>query len=200
MANEFLDATYTVPKGNSDYMKIEQGDNTFRILGKPLIGWSYWNATTNKPVRIAGVEQPIVDKTLIKPDLQGKQNLKHFWAMLVWNYKLNQIQIFETTTGTIQTAIQSLSNNPKWGSPFNFDITINKTGQKLETKYTIMPEPPTPISEEIKAAARAKPCVIGKLLTGENPFETAPVAAPVTAQAVAPIATPIAIEGTDLPF
>jgi hypothetical protein len=45
----FPTADYKVPV-TSDYMKFQDGVNTFRVLSSAIIGYEYFN-TENKPVR-----------------------------------------------------------------------------------------------------------------------------------------------------
>ena len=61
--NDFLPENYEVPKGESKYMKFEQGDNKFRILAKPIFGWEAWTKPTEEhknglPVRFELNERP----------------------------------------------------------------------------------------------------------------------------------------------
>ena len=36
---DFLPDNYEAPQGGGGYMKFQKGDNKFRIVGKPIIGW-----------------------------------------------------------------------------------------------------------------------------------------------------------------
>ncbi len=171
--SDFLDANYEIPKGPSNYVKLETGDTKVRILSKPTIGWSYWN-TEQKPVRIAGTTEPAVDKSLIHKDKFGNQHVKHFWAMVVYNYNAKQIQVLEITQSSILTSLKDLAENADWGSPFLYDINIKKEGAGKETTYTVTPVPPKPVSEEVKAAFKARPANLQALFTGKDPFEAVP--------------------------
>lgn len=169
--DSFLDSSYTVPKGPSDYLKFEDGENKIRILSKPLVGWSYWSLQ-NKPVRIAGIQKPIVDKSLIQTDKYGFQDCHHFWALTIYDYKAKAIKVLELNQPSLMNRIKELSQSADWGNPFGYDITINKIKESGKTKYTVTPLPPKPVSEEVKAAFKAKPCNLNALLSGGNPFET----------------------------
>ncbi len=171
-ANGFLPENYEVPKGPSNYVKLESGDNKLRILSAPVLGYSYWNLQ-DKPVRVQGVVEPSVDKSLIKKDQYGNQPVRHFWAMVVYNYQAKQIQILEAYQSSIQGPLKALAENPDWGNPFAYDITINKSGTGKETEYKVVPIPPKPVSDEVKAAYKAKPANLQKLFTGEDPFASA---------------------------
>src|SRR3990167_3551310 len=98
--NTWLPSDYEAPKGESNYLKFQKGENRFRILSSPIIGWEDWE--NKKPLRFTMGAKP--DKP-IDPACP----IKHFWAMIIWNYTLNKIQILEITQKSIQGAIQQLA-------------------------------------------------------------------------------------------
>ena len=58
MAN-FLPQDYEIPQDVGNYMKFEDGENKFRILDKPIIGWEGWKTHSDgshKPVRKRMIE------------------------------------------------------------------------------------------------------------------------------------------------
>ncbi len=208
MSNDFLDASYEIPKGPSNYTKLETGDTKLRILSKPIIGFSYWDLNQT-PVRIQGTTEPPIQKSLIHKDKFGNQPLKHFWAMVVYNYNVKQIQILEVTQSSILTSLKDLATNPDWGSPFGYDITINKSGTGKETSYSVTPVPPKPVSEEVKAAFKSKPANLLAMFAGNDPFASAASKAETKKVDPDPVITkPSATEelmntdasGNDLPF
>lgn len=159
--NDFLPEGYEAPKGNSNYMKLQNGENKFRILSKPIIGWLDWKE--NKPLRFP------MDKKPSAP-IDPKRKVKHFWAFIVWNYNENKIQVLEITQSTIQSAITSLSKDPDWGSPFKYDIKVMRSGENMETEYQVNPVPHKKVSEEIQEAYMAQPINLEALFTGDDPF------------------------------
>ncbi len=194
----FLPKGYEAPDAGGNYMKFDSGDNKFRILSKPLIGWEYWNLE-NKPVRIEGVDKPAVDPILIKADQQGNKPIKHFWAFVVYNYKTKAIQILQITQSRVQKGIQALAASPDWGSPFKYDITVTKSGAQLLTKYAVVPSPPAEASNEVKEAYKAKsPINVKALLANGDPFAGAVKAAPVAP--VPPVPPVKADVEEELPF
>ena len=162
MSDSFLPENYEAPKGGGgNYLKFQQGDNRFRILSRPIIGWLDWD--NNKPVRTRHTEVKPTPFNPAKP-------VKHFWAMVVWSEDTKQIMILEITQSGIQQAIQVLANDPDWGSPFEYDICVNKSGQDKETKYAINPKPKKPLSAECEAAMIATYVTLEALFTGGDPF------------------------------
>lgn len=146
---------YTVPKGDSKYLKLEKGQTEFLPLSSPVLGFEYWNVD-NKPVRLK--EQPNNPANL--PDIRAtedengnvKYRVNHFWAFPVIDCGDGKVKILEITQKTIQNDIRAYTKNPKWGSPvLKYTITINREGDKFETKYTVMANPASEIPEEWKA-------------------------------------------------
>lgn len=195
--NDFLPEGYDVPASNANYAKLEKGENRFRILSKPIIGWLDWK--DKKPLRFAFNQKPEKAVDASKP-------IKHFWAFVVWNYKLEIIQVLEVTQKGIQNSIAALSKDPDWGSPFKYDIKIDRTGEdKNTTEYAIKPVPHKELTEQVKEAYLAKPCNLQKLFTGEDPFEgatpkenTPPPPPPVVEEPKQEVVT--GKPGDDLPF
>lgn len=168
MADEFLPKDYEVPQASSNYMRFQEGINRFRILGSAITGFEYWTGE-NKPVRSKGY--PITTPNGKINPKTGNVDVKTFWAFPVWNYQTKMIQILQITQKSIMTGVKGLVDNPKWGSPFQYDIAVTKTGEGLDTEYHTQGEPPLgEPSDEIKNAFMEKPIQLGALLVGEDPF------------------------------
>lgn len=158
--SDFLPQDYEAPQGGGHYMKFQDGENKFRILSKPIIGWLDWK--DKQPYRFrmnAKPDKPMTDKPI-----------KHFWAFIVWNYEAQAVQILELTQSTIQKTIQNLSKDEDWGAPFDYDIKVNRKGKDLDTEYSVTPSPKKPLDETIKKAALDKPCYLEALYEGADPW------------------------------
>lgn len=160
----FLPDNYELPETSGNYMRFQNGINRFRILGSATIGYEYFTVE-NKPKRS---KEPFENT----PDIKEKGKVKVFWAFPVWNYQTNSIQILELTQKTIMSAIKFLVDNPIWGNPQKYDITVTKTGEGLDTEYSVMPNPHSEINKTIIDEFMGRTIDIEKLFTGENPFES----------------------------
>jgi len=141
----FLPENYQVPESTGKYLKLKSGKNTFRILTDAVVGYEIW-IEDSKDGQI--FERPVRAKTLDElKTYQSSKKIKHFWCLSVWNYELQQVQLFVITQKGIQTGIMDLFRS-EWGDPKNYDITINKTGEKMETRYNVFPNPIKPLSPE----------------------------------------------------
>ena len=158
--SDFLPDDYEAPEGGGNFMKLQDGENKFRILSKPIIGWLDWKE--KKPYRFTMKQRP--DKPM------EKGPIKHFWAFVVWNYSTESIQILEITQQTIQAAIQNLSKDEDWGSPYHYDLKIGKKGKDLDTKYSVTPSPKKQLTDTIIQASLEKPCYLEAMFEGKDPW------------------------------
>lgn len=161
--NSFLPKDYSVPKEEGNYFKFRIGDNRFRILSSPVLGYEYWTKA-KKPVR-AHTPWDEAPEDAKKNENGGFQ--KHFWAMIVWNYEAKKVQILEITQKTIMGSIGAYSDNHKWGSPLGYDLVVKAVGEDLEREYTVIAEPH---SEAPKADISG--INLNALFTGEDPFNS----------------------------
>jgi hypothetical protein len=157
----FLPADYEAPKSIGNYLKLQDGETKIRILSLPLLGWEDWE--DKKPVRYKMDNKPEFSNDPLKP-------LKHFWAMIVWNYTDQKIQIFQVTQATIIRELVSLIEDSDWGTPFRYDIKIKKTGKEMQTKYSVTAVPHRAITKDIMDAYAAKPIFLEALFHNADPF------------------------------
>jgi len=170
---DFLPNDYDVPMGEGNYMRLEEGENKFRVLQKPILGWELWIG--KKPKRYEmGKSIPVEDADSADLDERtGEPRMaKHFWAMVVYNYDLDKVQVLELTQKTILRTIRGLAKSKDWGSPLNYDLSVVKSGKGFETSYDTIPSPPKPLSEEVsKAWKEAEDKIdIEVLFEAEDPF------------------------------
>lgn len=156
---EFLPEGYKAPKSAGHFMKYVKGENRFRILSKPIIGWEGWE--NNNPQKFP------MDQ---KPMNTNLTDIKHFWAFIVWNYQEERIQILNIIQATIRDAIETLTGDKDWGAPYFYDIKIIKTGEGKDTKYTINPLPHNEVNAKIKEEYMNTPCNLQALFSNGQPF------------------------------
>lgn len=164
----WLPENYEVPQPKGNYMKFEKGDNVFRVLSSPVIGYEYWNKD-NKPVRLHSYPETFPADARI--DENGRAAIKHFWAFIVWNYKASKIQMLEITQASIQGALSNLVSDVDWGDPKGYDIKVTRVGEKLDTEYTVNPKPHLPIKPEINIEFSNTNYDLDNLFRGEDVFD-----------------------------
>ena len=164
----FLPDGYKKPPSQSNYFKFLEGANKFRVLSSAVVGFEYWT-TEPKPIR----SKEMFTKTPnAKTDKNGNVRINHFWAFIVWDYRDSKVKIMEVTQTGIQDALIALNMDDSWGDPKAYDINISRKGENLETKYSVIPSPPSPVDIEIARAYNETKIDLEKLFTGEDPFGT----------------------------
>tara|TARA_R100000655_G_scaffold44774_1_gene81522 strand:+ start:5386 stop:5880 length:495 start_codon:yes stop_codon:yes gene_type:complete len=133
-----IEPTYDVPGGSdSTFMRLQKGENRFRLLGKPVMGYQYWQ--DGKCIRIKKAnEAPTGEKP------------QHFWEMPVWSN--NMVKVLSITQKTVQKALVDLERNKEWGDLATYDVRVNKTGDGMETSYTTTPCPKALLEDNAKQA------------------------------------------------
>lgn len=174
----FLPQDYDVPESSSRYMKLKPGDNRFRVLDSPVIGYEYWvyEKDTSTPIRVKTMDEAVNAENYLPTRGDGKPNqIKHFWAMPVINYATGKVEILEITQKSIQKTIKELAQDEDWGDPRQYDIAITRQGEGLETEYSVVPKPNKPLSTEHASEwAKLKPTVnLEALFDGGDPFGAA---------------------------
>jgi len=147
-----------------NYMKLEDGQNKFRILSEAITGYEVWTVE-NKPLRFSAYPKSMPGN--IRPD----SKVKHFWAMAVWNYAAEAVQVLELTQSSIRDQIHDYYKLEEYGEPVGYDINITRRGEGLDTEYTVQALPPKPMAEHIRKAFEEKTVNLEALFDGNNPFE-----------------------------
>jgi hypothetical protein len=121
--------------------------------------------------------QQMYGRPMSEVEQQNDNTSKLFYAVVIWNYDLDMIQVWEITQVTIRNHLASQSLNPDWGDPYDvpaetkggkkqgedhygYDIEVNKkvtgSGKSKKTEYILtysMPKPVDPrILEELEQA------------------------------------------------
>ena len=176
MSDQFLSDSYEVPSSTSGYMKFESGDNQFRIMTSPIVGWEFWINKDGEP-RMKGEKPQEGDKpvrfTMDNPPKDAGDAVKHFWAMVVYNYKTKSFQILQLTQKSIIVALTNLARSKSWGNPKGqdgYDIQVTKTGEKLDTEYTVLPIKPEKLSQDIMDEYAKTSIKLEALFDGGDPF------------------------------
>jgi hypothetical protein len=160
---QFIDESYEVPSSGGGFTKLEQGENKLRILSSPLMLWIEW-----KDGKVTRTKYDPNNKPA-KGDGQ-KDSVKHGWALVVWNYKTEAIEVFELDKQDIIRGLTKHAKDADWGHPKKYDVIIEKKGSGMETEYSLVCKPPREAAGEIVDAFIENPVDLSKILTGDNPF------------------------------
>lgn len=175
MANtaDFFGEGYELPTTQSKYSKIEKDKELrIRILGKPLIGWEYFQQVEDKkkPVRskekFSKVENRAINKFSGLPEKP-----QEFWAFKVYNVNSKQIEIFQTTKNTIKESIMNLYQDDDYGNPTGYDLKITKKWEWTDTTYSVIPWKQEAISDEVQELAEKVYVQLENLFEWADPFD-----------------------------
>jgi len=169
----FLPKDYKEPSV-SNYMRLSDGENRFRVLSSAIVGMEYWKQVgeSRKPIRKRQGEAIPVGELEVNQNTQELEKPKHFWAFVVYNYQEEAIQILEITQKTIQQAMSAYVNNPKWGDPKEYDFIITRTGEKFDTVYTVTVDPKETLNKGITQLYKDMNIDLDQLFLGGDPFNT----------------------------
>jgi|DEB0MinimDraft_10_1074344.scaffolds.fasta_scaffold61844_2 hypothetical protein len=173
----WLPESYVIPTSGGDFLnasKIEEGQSVkIRVLGHPdypktaILGYSSWQKTPEKNI-CHRVEFTPEAKAKLKA--KGYDEPKHFWAVLIYNWEKMRPQVFEITQVTIQEQLLSLTKQPTWKKPKEYDVTISRKGQGKNTKYQVLPVGKSELPQEVRDQISASEYDVSRLMTGEDVF------------------------------
>lgn len=159
----FYPSTYEMKEQVSDYMKMEEGEHKVRILMPPTIGYETWNEE-NKPLRFHTFGEAVNSHSR-----DGK--IKEFHAFIVWNYKLEMIQLLNITQRGIQEWIYNQTLDEDWADPTSYDIVIKRTGKGInDTTYSMVAKMPKPMDKSISEALKVVKIDWDEYFTGGHPI------------------------------
>lgn len=163
----FLPTDYDVPVQGGNYMKFKPGDNKFRIISSPIIGYEWWEEENGNriPRRVTTMREAVEI---------GIEPIKHFWAMVVFDREDSKLKILEITQKSIMKSIKALSKDEDWGNPKGndgYDISITREGEGMETRYEVNPKPKRELAPEVLKMVKETKIDLSALYRGEDPFE-----------------------------
>jgi hypothetical protein len=154
-----------IPKAESSYFKLQDGDNRVHILAKPTVGYSakvggkFVHKKSDDDFNGLDVEQP-----------KFGTPVKYFWAMPVWNCEDKRVQILEITQKQIMYGLEQLDENPKWGGITRHNTNIMRGESNGRVQYATVAEP-NDLTDDDKSKIKAVKVDMSRLFNGENPIE-----------------------------
>lgn len=107
------------------------------------------------------------DPYIFNSEYQGTVSTKYAWV--VYNYSDEKGQVLQLPVTGFR-ALKAIAEDPEWGDPQGFDITVNREGSGKETKYHLTPSPnKQPLTKEMKD--EVEKVDITKAIKGAIPLE-----------------------------
>ena len=133
--------------GKSDFMRLQQGENTVRVMGNPIQFYIHW---LNTP---AGgkkkVNSPTGDPALVKRLEDSGFKRQPRWFIKILDRADESFKILEVGP-QIYNAVKALVNNARWGKVTQYDITIIRGPDGTSPLYSVTPNPKEAIPAELK--------------------------------------------------
>lgn len=167
--------------------KLADGESMrFVIMSEePLEAWTVWgeNPEDKKPKPFRFVSEPspsdieaeLGDFTQRQNyDKTGVEKPKFSVSCFVYSYESETIKVLEISQKGLMREIDALSQSEDYENLGDWDMTISRTGVKLNTEYRITPAPRRKgFQEKVEAAwseAQEKGYDLKQLLVGGSPF------------------------------
>lgn len=155
------------------YTKFQKGETKIRPVSGVRIGWEWWD-DNGKPHRVEGGKDKRPQNVPARINKFGNEDISFFWALKVYNYETQQIELCQIRQSSIRQSVQSLVSDPEWGDPsdaqegYGLKI-VREDGDRVT--YTVMPSKSRPIPDEILQLMEVEPIDISAWFNGGNPFE-----------------------------
>lgn len=141
----FLPNNYEAPETGNEFYKLKKWKNKFRVVSECLVGYEHWSEEE--------VNWEIKKKPNRTEKPTGEENEKHFRAFCVYDYEEERIKILVVTQKSIQENIANILQIEWKEDITKYDLYVNRTGDWLETKYTVSNwDTEQELSDEIKEA------------------------------------------------
>jgi len=155
----------------SNYFKITDEQQAFRILTIPIIWYEYFRVDGEGKVKPVRQREEFKE---VPTDSKDGNSPKQFRAFVVWNHNLKKVQIMEIAQKTVMKAIIELTKSEDRADPKEYDLSITKTWKGTDTRYSLTPLPKNRFESEEEfnnAKDEAKSIRLEALYDGDDPFK-----------------------------
>jgi hypothetical protein len=138
-----------------------------RFLGSAITGYEGWT-TQKKPMRweVAPEDLP----ANLATDDSGNPQIRYFVAGIVWDYSLKKFRVLQINQRTILEQIYKYEMDEDYGDVTGYDVIITRSGEGLNTKYSVLAKPPKPMAATIKAEFEELGWDLQRLYDGKHPW------------------------------
>lgn len=164
-----FDTTYQAPAEKSNYTRLTEGVHVLRILSTPKEVQSYFVEYVDKQTK-----EGIKKEKIITPDNgDGKQpqGTRRNWAFKVYNHETKQVQVWEVAQKNIQQYLTNILRGKLKNDWTKFDLQITRTGQGLETEYTLMNGDSESLGKEAQKIIDETYVDLTQMTLGKDPFD-----------------------------
>lgn len=134
--------------GKSDFMRLEEGENTVRVMGNPVQFYIHWITTPDGAK--TKINSPAGSPELVSRLEDGGFKRQARWLIKVLDRSDDCFRLLEVGP-QIYNGIKSLYNNSRWGKVTAYDITINRAPKGTQPLYSVTPNPKEALSSDFKS-------------------------------------------------
>ena len=132
----------------SDFIRLEEGENTVRVMGNPVQFYIHWVVTPDGSRR--KVNSPVDYPDLVRRLEDSGFRRQARWLIKVLDRTDDEFRILEVGP-QIYNGVKALYNNSRWGKVTAYDVTISKGPKGSQPLYSVTPNPKEPLSSDFKA-------------------------------------------------
>lgn len=144
-----------------------EGEKRLRFVAPGITGHQAWT-DDNKPIRWETKPEKLPAN--IKPDMKGNLGTRRFIAGLVYDYDAGDFKILEITQKPLMEQLFKFMKDSDYGDPIGYDVKISRSGEGLNTQYTLVAAPPRPLGKEIVEGLEQVTCNLKALFDGDDPW------------------------------
>jgi hypothetical protein len=133
----------------TEFMRLEQGENTVRIMANPVQFYIHWVETPEGKMR--KVNSPISSPELVRRLEESDFKRRPRWMVKVLDRKDDSFKLLEIGT-QIYSGVKALFNHRKWGKVTAYDITIERGPKGAQPLYRVTPDPKEPLDVKFQEA------------------------------------------------
>lgn len=131
----------------SNFMRLEEGENTVRVMGNPVQFYIHWVVAPDGSRR--KLNSPVDNPELVRRLEDSGFKRQARWLVKVLDRTDDEFRVLEVGP-QIYNGIKSLYNNSRWGKVTQYDLTINKGPKGTQPLYGVTPNPKEALSSDFK--------------------------------------------------
>jgi hypothetical protein len=129
-------------QSKTEFMRLEQGENTVRIMANPVQFYIHWVETPEGKMR--KVNSPISSPDLVRRLEDADFKRRPRWMVKVLDRSDDTFKLLEIGT-QIYSGVKALFNHKKWGKVTAYDLTIERGPKGAQPLYRVTPDPKEPL-------------------------------------------------------
>jgi len=134
--------------GKSDFMRLEEGENTVRIMGNPVQFYIHWIVGSDG--KKGKINSPINNPELVSRLEDSGFKRQARWLIKVLDRSDDTFRLLEVGP-QVYNGIKALYNNSRWGKVTQYDVTILRGSPGQQPLYSVQPNPKEALSSDFKA-------------------------------------------------